>query len=147
MADLDFPVSLKWRGYGRDGEGQAQLSQETVRYSAPESMGGKGVGTSPEDLLIAAVASCYSGTLFRIVDKEGLPIQDLSIRAVGTVTGHPLSSKFARLTVHPTIIGGDATKADAYRQLALKARDKCFIGKTIAGNVEYVVGDVNISES
>ncbi|KUO96046.1 OsmC family protein [Ferroacidibacillus organovorans] len=143
MADLTFQANLKWRGVGREGEGAATIAKDvTVCYSAPDAMGGKGVGTSPEELLIAAVASCYSATLFRMLQKRELAVADLQIRAVGEVTGYPLNGKFARLTVHPVIHGGDAARRENYQQVANAARDTCFIGKTIAGNVEYLVGDV-----
>ncbi|KYP81357.1 hypothetical protein AYW79_01505 [Ferroacidibacillus organovorans] len=147
MADLTFKADLKWRGVGKEGEGAATIAKDiTVRYSAPSEMGGKGVGTSPEELLIAAVAACYSGTLFRMLQKRGLAVNDLQIRAVGTVTGYPLNGKFAKLTVNPRIYGGDTSQRVDYQQVAEAARDACFIGKAIIGNVEYLVGDVTFAD-
>lgn len=144
MAELAFSVDLKWQGTGREGEGTAQMSEERVHYSAPASMGGKGVGTSPEELLLAAVASCYSGTLFGVLRQEGLPVETISVRAEGSVTGYPVRSKFAVLRVNPTIHGGESGQMENYRRLAHIARDKCFIGKTIIGNVAYEVGYVSV---
>lgn len=144
MADLQFDVNLAWGGTGREGEGTAKMSDQTVRYSAPANMGGKGVGTSPEEFLIAGVASCYSGTLVGVLKKAGMPVDDVAIRAEGIVTGYPMQSKFATLRVHPEIHGGDPEQLDEYRKLAVVARDKCFIGKTIMGNVEYEVGEVKV---
>lgn len=144
MANLSFATKLKWHGTGRDGEGTVKLAEAQVSYSAPESMGGKGTGTSPEELLIAAVSTCYSGTLFGILRKLELPAEEVIIRAEGMVTGYPMQSKFARLCVHPTVHGGDPEHAAEYQRVAEVARDKCFIGKTIAGNVSYEVGDVRI---
>jgi len=144
MADLSFSTDLKWSGTGRDGEGTVMLAQVPQTYCAPASMGGKGAGTSPEELLIAAVSTCYSGTLFGILKKTNLPVEEVIIQAEGTVTGHPLQSKFARLRVNPTVRGGDSGQLAAYQSAAEMARDKCFIGKTIAGNVAYEVGDVQL---
>lgn len=147
MSDLLFSTELNWHGTGREGEGLVKLAQAQVAYSAPDSMGGKGSGTSPEELLIAAVSTCYSGTLFGILRKEKLPVEDLSIRAEGMVTGYPMQSKFSLLRVSPTIYGGDRDRKEAYEQAARTARDKCFIGKTIAGNVDYEVGHVEVADS
>lgn len=144
MADLQFEVNIKWSGTGKDGEGQIDLGDETLRYSAPADMGGKGVGASPEDLLISAVCSCYSGTLFGVLRRTGLPARHIDVWAEGFVTGYPRESKFSRLLVHPTINGGDATRQAEYEKAATAARDRCFIGKTIAGNVAYEVGTVQI---
>lgn len=145
MADLQFEVHIKWSGTGKEGEGQITLGDDTLRYSAPASMGGKGVGASPEDLLISAVSSCYSGTLFGVLTRGGLPVQHVKVRAEGFVTDYPRQAKFSRLLVHPTIIGGDSARQAEYEQAATTARDRCFIGKVIAGNVAYEVGTVQIA--
>ncbi|MGV3487180.1 MAG: OsmC family protein [Tuberibacillus sp.] len=148
MADLTFDATLHWTGTGRSGEGQVTLNKDhSIIYSSPVSMGGKGSGVSPEDFLIAAVSTCYSGTLFALLIKIGLPVQHVSIKATGTVTGYPLNAKFAKLLVQPTIIGGNPVKQREYESAAKKARDKCFIGKTMAGNVNYEVGTVKVTPS
>lgn len=147
MADLRFATQLQWQDTGREGEGIADLGDGQVTYSAPQSMGGKGVGTSPEELLIAAVGACYSGTLFGVLRKRGLSVEQVAIRAEGTVTGYPMQAQFAGLRVSPTVTGGDPTQTAQYREAAVEARDRCFIGKTIAGNVQYEVGEVNVVET
>ncbi|MCL6442316.1 MAG: OsmC family protein [Alicyclobacillus sp.] len=144
MADLSFSTRLAWHGTGREGEGMVVIGDGEITYSAPEFMGGKGAGTSPEELLIAALGACYSGTLFGVLRKKGLPVEKVSIGAEGVVTGYPMQAKFSKLIVHPTIHGGDSKQDIAYRLASVEARDKCFIGKTIAGNVEYEVGDLHV---
>lgn len=144
MSDLKFEVNANWSGIGENGEGNLEMSGKSVLYSSPAEMGGKGTGVSPEDLLIGAVTTCYSGTLFAILTKRRLPVDDISVRAEGIVTGYPTQTKFNQLTVHPTIIGGDSSKQYEYDKAATIARDKCFIGKSIAGNIDYQVGKVQL---
>ena len=144
MADLSFSTELNWSNTGRNGEGVVRLGGNEVTYSAPDSMGGKGVGTSPEELLISAVSACYSATLFAVLRKADLPVEDVTIKAEGIVTGYPLQSKFARLIVSPVIHGSVEDRSEEYQRAARTARDKCFIGKTIAGNVDYQVGEVQL---
>ena len=57
--DLVFNVKAEWAGVGKQGEGEMQVGEHRLSYSAPATMGGKGVGASPEDLLLAAVTACY----------------------------------------------------------------------------------------
>jgi len=57
MPDLNFAVELLWAGTGRDGVGEIQTDELTIDLSAPGAMGGRGVGTNPEELLVSAVAS------------------------------------------------------------------------------------------
>jgi peroxiredoxin-like protein len=143
---LTFSVNVEWTGSGRSGEGAVQAGAQRIDYSAPASMGGKGSGTSPEELLLAAVTSCYSATLYRVLERSGLPVSRVFVATSGYVEDYPQAARFARIVVHPTIAGADASRLQEYRQEALRARELCFIGKTVQGNVAYEVGEVRTRE-
>ena len=64
MRDLSFDVELTWSGAGHEGAGRIQSDDVALDLSGPESMGFRGVGTNPEELLVGAVSSCYTATLF-----------------------------------------------------------------------------------
>ena len=91
MGDLSFDVELTWSGAGRQGAGQVQTDDLALELSAPESMGGRGVGTNPEELLVCAVSSCYAATLSAVLHRAQLPVESLAIRS-GTVTGFPAAT-------------------------------------------------------
>ena len=146
MSDVIFETKATWEGDGKTGEGKITLGNEAVTYSNPGEMNGKGKGTNPEELLIGAVTTCYSGTLYTILTKKRLPVQHVSVRAEGIITGYPANMDFEQLIVHPTITGGNNEKIADYEKAALTAKDKCFIGQTIAGSIAYKVGKVEISE-
>jgi hypothetical protein len=65
MGDLSFDVELTWSGAGHEGAGRIQTDDVALDLSGPESMGGRGVGTNPEKLLVCAVSSCYTGDAVR----------------------------------------------------------------------------------
>jgi peroxiredoxin-like protein len=144
MSELRFDVELSWAGSGRDGAGRIQAEHVQLDYSVPASMGGRDSGTNPEELLVCAVASCYSATLLGVLRRAGLPADEVRIGAAGTVTDYPQRARFARLVVSPTIVGGEPARADEYERAAEAARERCFIGRTIAGNVDYQVGPVAV---
>lgn len=145
MRELPFQVELEWSGSGRDGAGRIVTDDLQLELSAPASMGGRGVGTNPEELLVCAVASCYAATLVGVLRRTGLPAASVSIDARGTVTGYPDRARFERIVVSPTIIDGEPTRVHEYEQAASDAHDRCFIGRTIAGNVDYQVGWVAVA--
>ncbi|WP_088005471.1 OsmC family protein [Indiicoccus explosivorum] len=147
MKDLHFEAQFNWSGTGKDGEGRMTAGQQLLTYSSPADMGGKGTGLSPEDLLISAVSTCYSGTLFRTLTQKKLPAERVSIQSEGIVADFPVKSKFSTLIVNPTVIGGDPSRQKDYEEAAEEARENCFIGKTIAGNVDYRVGTVRVHEA
>lgn len=141
---MRFPVEITWSGRGRDGAGRIEGGDAELEYSVPASMGGSGSGTNPEELLVSAVGTCYSATLYGALHRAGLPATGVHVQAVGTVTGYPEHARFAELTVSPTITGADAARAYEYEQAAQAAHDRCFIGGTIAAVVDYRVGRVTV---
>jgi osmotically inducible protein OsmC len=144
MSELRFPTELSWSGSGREGGGRIAGEDVALEYSVPASMGGRGAGTNPEELLVCAVATCYSATLTGVLRRAGLPVTELRTAATGTVTGYPTTARFAGVVVSPTIVGGDPARADAYRAAAEAAHDRCFVGHTLAAEVDYHVGAVTV---
>jgi len=146
MGDLSFDVDLRWSGTGRDGVGEIHTDDLTMDLSGPESMGGRGVGTNPEELLVCAVSSCYTATLFGVLRRAGLPVDSLAVGASGVVTGFPGSARFDRLAVRPTILGGDTARRSEYEAAAVLAHDRCLIGNALAPEVTYEVSSVRVQE-
>ncbi len=142
--DLVFNVTAEWSGVGNEGQGTMHIGTDAYAYSAPASMGGKGVGASPEDFLVAAVTACFSGTLMRVLSQKNLPADTLTIQAAGVVENYPGKARFARITVSPVIKGGVSSKRDEYQNAAEEAQERCFIGKTVRDYLQYEVGTVTI---
>jgi peroxiredoxin-like protein len=146
MKDLSFDVELRWAQIGRTGVGEIQADGLALELSGPKSMGGRGVGTNPEELLVCAVSSCYIATLFAVLRRAKLPADSLAVSASGKVTGFPTDTRFAGVVVRPTILGGDVARQAEYEAAATKARDHCFIGHALAPGVSYEVGAVKVRE-
>ena len=146
MNDLSFDVELMWSETGGKGAGEIKTDDLVLELSGPESMGGRGVGTNPEELLVCAVSSCFTATLFGVLRRAQLPVDSLAVGASGIVTGFPGHARFARIVVSPTILGGDGARHQEYEAAAGIAHDRCFIGHTLAPEVIYEVGPVQVRE-
>jgi peroxiredoxin-like protein len=144
MSDLKFDVNLRWTEIGGKGVGEIQTDDLALELSGPESMGGRGIGTNPEELLVSAVSSCYIATLFGVLRRRRLPVDSLDVNASGTVTGFPGRARFARILVSPTILGADVARLPEYEAAATIAHDRCFIGRALAPEVAYEVGPVKV---
>jgi peroxiredoxin-like protein len=145
--DLHFGVEVTWSGTGRAGAGKLYTDDLVVELSAPESMGGRGVGTNPEELLVCAVSSCFTATLFAALRRAQLPVDFLAVGAIGAVTGFPGRARFARIVVSPTVVGGDFARQGEYEAAAAVAHERCFIGHSLAPEVAYEVGAVRVQDS
>jgi len=144
MSDLSFDVELMWSEIEGKGAGEIKTDDLVLDLSGPESMGGRGVGTNPEELLVCAVSSCFTATLFGVLRRARLPVDSLAVGATGTVTGFPGKARFSRIVVTPTILGGDVERHLEYEQAAGIAHDRCFIGHALAPEVAYEVDPVQV---
>jgi peroxiredoxin-like protein len=144
MSVLHFDVDLEWRADRVFGEITAGEAHACV--SEPRALGGAGTGMSPEDLFVAATASSYCVTLAELLRAIGLPQTSLSIHAEGLVASDAATERFTKVIVRPTIEGADVARRDAYAKAAIAARNNCFIGRSIRGNIAYVVGEVRLAD-
>jgi len=145
MPDLEFEVSTQWDGDVSTRHGVLEAGGGQIEYSSPSTMGGSGEGTNPEELLLAAVGTCYTLGLSRLLHKRDLPATSLRVSVRGVVSGYPLAATFARVVVSPAIAGANRSRAADYEAAARVARDRCFIGKMLAASVSYEVGQVTLT--
>ena len=94
--------------------------------------------TSPEELIAAAHASCFSMAFSARLAKNGTPAAKLDIKAVVTFDKGDTGWKIARseLTVRGDVPGIDAA---TFVQLAEDAKENCPVSQALKGNVELAV--------
>ena len=97
--------------------------------------------TSPEELLAAAHAACFSMALSNGLAKDGTPPDALAVSATVTfVPGTGVTT--SALDVTGTVPGIDE---DGFRQAAEEAKENCPISQALSGNVELSV-EARLSE-
>jgi len=99
--------------------------------SRTEAANGK---TSPEELLAAAHASCYSMAFSGALARAGTPPDHLQVEAVATFdkVGDSWTVTTLELQVHGKVPGSDAAK---FAELAKTASETCPISRALKGNV------------
>ena len=91
---------------------------------------------SPEDLLVAAVASCYELTLRSIAERRKLSFTNVDVEATGHVTklaDGRLGFLAIELDVHLDVATGDEGQAEL---AARRAHEYCIVGHALAVPVE-----------
>jgi len=94
--------------------------------------------TSPEELIAAAHASCFSMAFSARLAKNDTPPTKLSVKAVITFDKGDAGWKIARsdITVRGDVPGIDQA---TFTALAEDARDNCPVSVALKGNVELAV--------
>jgi lipoyl-dependent peroxiredoxin len=135
-------ATVKWTGDLATGSGSLSAGTSRAFSNLPvtwasrtEQADGR---TSPEELLAAAHASCYSMAFSSDLTKAGSPPESLDVTS--EITFDRVDGKWtvvsSKLTVRGRVNGLDQAK---FRELAVAAKDGCPISRALAGNVALSV--------
>ncbi|PTM57816.1 SACOL1771 family peroxiredoxin [Desmospora activa] len=145
MAQHHFHLTAQWEG-GRNGTGTIDAGNLKSVISIPKEMRGPGVGTNPDEMLIGSAATCYLITLAAMLERQNIPVQELSLKTEGVVR-EERGLKFERITHRPQVILASSATADQRKQTEAateRAERHCMISNALRGNVELAV-EANIS--
>ncbi|CAN5864242.1 OsmC family protein [soil metagenome] len=132
---LDSTGTAHWEGDLMSGSGVANLDSSGAAGPLPinwkaraEEHGGV---TSPEELIAAAHASCYSMAFSNMLAKAGTPPESLDTSATATfVPGEGITG--ITLTVDGVVPG---ISEEDFQATAENAKENCPVSKALAGNV------------
>jgi len=135
-------ASVVWTGSLVEGSGMITYVSSGAIARLPISWASRTSAhegrTSPEELLAAAHASCFSMALSSRLAKNGTPATSLEVRADVTFDQGAGGWKVAasKLTVRGDVPGIDVA---TFERLAVDAKDNCPISQALKGNVELSV--------
>ena len=132
-------ANVTWSGSLLEGSGRIENvgsgafgPLDVTWASRTEESGGR---TSPEELIAAAHASCFSMAFSNILAKAGSPPERLETSATVTfVPGEGITK--SALTVRGTVPGMDET---AFVEAAEDAKQNCPVSKALAGGPEITL--------
>jgi lipoyl-dependent peroxiredoxin len=140
MANAERTATTAWEGDLAHGNGVLSLKSGAAPdlpvtwASRTERSEGK---TSPEELVAAAHASCFSMALSHALSEAGHVPERLDVSTTVTLSldnGPKVSS--SHITVRGVVPGIDA---DAFAEAAEGAKDNCPISGALKGNLELTV--------
>ena len=137
----DSTASATWRGDLMSGSGQTSLASGAagpMDISWPRRTEGTGSGTSPEELIAAAHASCFSMALSHGLAQAGHAPTQLDTEAV--VTFGQADGGFAITNIALSVRGQvDGIDEAAFKEAAEAAKDGCPVSKAFTGQVPMSV--------
>ncbi len=138
---FDRRATTIWEGDIKTGSGSAALDTSgaagPLNMSFPRRAGEAEGHTSPEELIAAAHATCYSMALAGALGRAHTPPGRLEVSSVVTFStdGGP-HIESSKLTVVAEVEGVDEA---AFLEAANAAKDGCPVSKALAGNVEITL--------
>src|SRR5215831_18649462 len=80
----DYRVTAWWTS-GRTGIAKSDSAPNAIHFTAPKNFGGLEGRWTPEELLLASIAACYTTTLRSIASSAHTDFTDLEVEASGTI--------------------------------------------------------------
>src|SRR5919198_6655261 len=139
MANAERTATTVWEGDLAHGNGVLSLKSGATPdlpvtwASRTERSEGK---SSPEELIAAAHASCFSMALSHALAEAGHAPERLDVSTTVTLSLDAGKVSSSHITVRGVVPGIDA---DAFAEAAAGAKDNCPISGALKGNLEMTV--------
>ena len=92
-----------WWTSGRTGLAKSDSAPNAIHFTAPTEFGGLEGRWTPEELLLAAIAGCYTTTVRAIAGGAQFDFTDLQVEASGTVRKAESGYSFTQIVVRPNL--------------------------------------------
>jgi lipoyl-dependent peroxiredoxin len=129
-----------WRGGLKNGSGSFRSGTISGEYSF-SSRFENGAGSTPEELIAASHASCFSMALSLFLEQHGHTAE--AIQTTATVHLDPRELAITRIELETEAEAAGLTEAE-FRELAEEAKKNCPISKALAA-VEIVLKSASLT--
>ncbi len=124
--------TLAWWTSGRTGLAKSDSAPNAIHFSAPPQFGGVEGRWTPEDLLLAALASCFATTFRAIAEYSKFEYTDLQVEVEGTVSKAESGYSFSDIVLRPTVTVHEEEKRERALKLLHKTQAVCLVSKALA---------------
>ena len=133
-------ANATWKKGLKDGSGELETANGGIKstYSFATRFGDSTAGTTPEELIGAAHAGCYSMFLSALLGNQNITPESIKTSAkvhLGEKDGAPLITKI-ELTTEASIQG---ISDDDFQKLVQEAKAGCPVSKALAAVPEVTV--------
>ena len=142
MATFDRHVDVEWKGSVMEGKGDAKAGTGafTLPVSFPARIGDPGGKTSPEELMAAAHAVCYSMALNGALGRaEGVSVDRTFVRATLTADKGETGIKIMSSKLEATAYGLKGADAAKFTEIAKAAEGKCPVSNAYRGTMQITL--------
>jgi len=123
---------LAWWSSGRTGMAKSDSAPNAIHFTAPPEFGGVEGRWTPEDLLLSALASCYTTTFRVMADYSKLAYMDLEVEVEGMIRKAESGYCFSDIVIRPNLtICGEEEQTRAFHLLQ-KAQAACLVSRALS---------------
>jgi organic hydroperoxide reductase OsmC/OhrA len=129
-AEHAYLVSAWWTS-GRTGIAKSDSAPNAIHFTAPKEFGGLEGRWTPEELLLAALAGCFTTTLRSIAGNVQFDFTDLQVEASGTVRKAASGYSFSEIVLRPTMKIAELSERERALDLLEKTERLCLVARAL----------------
>ncbi|MGA2333969.1 MAG: OsmC family protein [Terriglobales bacterium] len=132
MGDVHRFRVVAWWASGRTGIAKSNSALNAIHFTAPPAFGGLEGRWTPEDLLLCAVASCYTTTFRALAEYSKFEYTDLQVEAESVISKGAGGYSFGEVAIRANLtIPQEEDRARASK-LLLKAKEVCLVSRALS---------------
>jgi len=122
---------LAWWTSGRTGLAKSSSAPNAIHFTSPPAFGGLDGRWTPEDLLLCAVASCYTTTFRALAENSKFEYTDLQVEVEGAISRGDAGYGFGEILIRANLIIAHAENVARALKLLHKAKDLCLVSRAL----------------
>ncbi len=123
---------VAWWAAGRTGLAKSASAPNSIHFAAPPQFGGLEGRWTPEDLLLGAIASCFTTTFRVLAEHSKWNYIDLQVEVQGVVKKGDSGYNFTAVALRPVLKIQNETERHRALQLLEKAQGLCLVSRALA---------------
>ena len=128
---------VAWWTSGQTGIAKSDSAPNAIHFTAPPQFGGLEGRWTPEDLLMTALASCFTTTFHAIAGYSKFEYTDLAVEAEGTVSKTDPGYCFSEIVIRPSLTIPHEEQRERAISLLHKAKALCLVSRALATPQEF----------
>jgi peroxiredoxin-like protein len=128
---------VAWWTSGPAGIAKSDSAPNAIHFTAPPEFGGLEGRWTPEDLLMTALASCFTTTFHAIAECSKFEYTDLAVEAEGTVDKTDNGYCFSEIVIRPTLTIPNEEQREWAISLLDKAKALCLVSRALATTQKF----------
>ena len=122
---------VAWWTSGQTGIAKSDSAPNAIHFTAPVQFGGIDGRWTPEDLLMAALASCFTTTFYAIAASSKFEYTDLEVEAGGTVSKTSNGYNFNEIVVRVNLVIPSEDRRERAISLLQKTKELCLVSRAL----------------
>ncbi len=130
-AEYTYRVSAWWTS-GRTGLAKCESSPNTIHFSEAAELGGLQGRWTPEQLLLCALAACFTTTFHEVARAAKFDFTDLEVEIEGSIRrNRNTGCNFNEILIRPRLTVQSEDQCEAGLGLLRKTKSVCMISRAI----------------